>query len=352
MKSRLVTWGKNEEEDSIILAYELFPDKKELSLFVFDFLNSNETFFQTLLNDWRKQETVEFPEGGYTTHSFPLTMTEPVLPEGVTIGENQEILDQARVDWHFVVLSTELFDEFNASIGDVQSRIEDLTEYSQPLWDELKVIQDKVKAKLDEEVLAWKHVRKLKNSISKQFKVLKTLRTEAVQKASASFEVIKLDITKRLDEIEAGVAEVKDAEGQEELKTKLTAIRAELKENADFPEKVKTGILKRVDFLTKKVKMAFLTGEEKEGIVNHMKSRLEGVSGALERAEKKINWLNREIEFQKNKISNPKASMMEVQMSSAKQQMYEAQLVTAKAKQADLAKVKKNLDRKNKHLAK
>ena len=351
MKSRLVTWGKNEEEDSIILAYELFPDKKELSLFVFDFLNSNETFFQKLLNDWRKQETVEFPEGGYTTHTFPLTMSEPVLPEGITV-DSQEIIDQARVDWHFVVLSTQLFDEFNADIQDVQTRVEDLTVYSQPLWDELKAIQDKVKAKLDEEVLAWKHVRKLKNNISKLFKVLKALRTEAVQKASADFEVIKTSITKQLDEVEQSVEGVSNPEEQKVLSDKILAIRSELKATANFPEKVRTGMLKRADFLTKKVKMAFLTGAEKEGLVNQMKSRLEGINGALERVEKKINWLNREIEFQKNKISNPKASIMEVQMSSAKQQMYEAQLATAKAKQVDLAKVKKNLDRKNKHLVK
>jgi len=341
MKSRLVLWGKNEEEDSIILAYELEPVDKVLTLYVFDFITSNETFFQDLLNKWRKREEVPFPEN-VEVHTFPLTMSEPVLPATVKV-DSADVLEEARMDWHFVVLSNELFVNFSSELEDLEERINKSTNYDQKEWDDLKAFSDRVLAKIKEEVLAWKHSRKIKVRSTKLFNLLKERRSSFNEANYAEFNELKTSINKQLEGVEKAIlgGDKKEIAAQASV---LKNIQTSLKKETKFPEKIRKGILKRVNFNYNKVNQSQF-GEGKEGYLGHLNKRKESIDAAIKRAEKKKSWLEREINFQDKKSNNPR-TLMQQQFSGAQKEMYKSQLVSVDAKLVDLKKVLSGIDRK------
>ena len=320
MKSRLVLWGKNIEKDSVIFAYDLNPSDRKLTLFIFDFIHSNETFFQTLLNEWRKKETVVFPDTT-ATFSMNLAVTSLPIPEGYSV-DNVELLEQANLDWEFVCLSNQLFVSYDSQLIDIESTVEDIQIFQPALWTTLLNLSNEVHKKASENILAWSHLRILKPRITKCFDRLKALKQDV---GNPSLDQLKVEINQKIDQVISS----KDT----------SAIPAILKEvnNSALSDQVKTGMKSRLHKIQIRSKSTNLNSDE-------LQERLEKAQGAFERTTKKIKWLTKELSNLDTKLINSQNILQ--------QQLFQTQKIMLQKEYDELIEKKDSIEKSLQKLSK
>ena len=62
MKTKVVLWGENAQNEKILLAMELLERDNKVMLYVFPLEVATEEFYQSLLDLWREGKHVDFPQ--------------------------------------------------------------------------------------------------------------------------------------------------------------------------------------------------------------------------------------------------------------------------------------------------
>ncbi len=93
MKSKLVLWGTTEQNDRVLIAMELRAEDNKVHTWLFPEGIASPEFSQQMVNDWRNGATVAFPEG-FTHTATDLSMTDTLIPEGITV-ERPELVQRA-----------------------------------------------------------------------------------------------------------------------------------------------------------------------------------------------------------------------------------------------------------------
>ena len=248
MKRKIVLWGTNEKEEKILVALHLLDKEGKVNLYTFAAEIATEDFYNKMLNQWREGVEVEFPEG-YNVMERPLSMTEGLLPEEIKVSRT-DIITRAQTEWHFVVLSSKLYQMYKTELEDLQDTIENLKEYDNKVWNEMRNFWSKVQEQVIEKNLFREHSTSLKNTTNKLFDRLKELK----KKVEAEFE------SKSKEHFDTAMSELQDIEDKvskglglkpifEDLKTLQSKLRS-----MKFTKKDRNQVWDRLDKAFKDVK--------------------------------------------------------------------------------------------------
>ena len=217
MKTKLVFWGTNEQEEKVLIAMALNAKDNKVDFYVFPTALATEEFAQQLHDDWRNDKEVPFPEG-YQQMEKELTIGDSLLPDNLKV-DRPDILQRAQTEWHFIVLSAKLNDAYQSELNELREKIDQLSSYDAKVWDSLKAFWSKVQEQVRDRNLFRDHANALRDSTNALFARLKEMRSTMDQEFQTRSKQHYESFMSTLEQIEERV--VKD--------TKLQSLFDELK---------------------------------------------------------------------------------------------------------------------------
>jgi len=309
MKKKIVVWANDENEKKILVGLELKAEDNKIAIHTFPEEIATEVFYNEMMDKWRNDEEVAFPEG-HSTQEKPLSITESILPDNIKVTRS-DIINRAATEWQFIVLSTKLYEMYKSELAEKKEKVAEMTSFDNAMWSEMKEFWNKVQSQVFDNNLLRDHANQLKEHTNSIFDKLKKLRT-ALDK---EFD----DLSKR----NKGV-----------FNTKLVEI----------DEKINKGL--GLNF--KKVKASKPGGGNKvyadgNNPVQRIQRRYDGLMSAIGKMQNSINKDERDINYENRKI-NTTDGQLEQQIRQAKLKMIEGRISSKKAKLADMNKTKGELE--------
>ena len=105
MKNKLVLWGANTQDEKVLVAIELLPDHNRVITYLFPEAIVTDDFYLKMKDQWRVDQTVDFPEG-YQKIESELSMNN-LLPAEIKV-DRTDLIQRAQTEWHYIVLSNKL----------------------------------------------------------------------------------------------------------------------------------------------------------------------------------------------------------------------------------------------------
>lgn len=341
MKRKIVLWGTNEKEEKILVALHLLDTEGKVNIYTFSENLATEDFYNQMLNQWRDNKEVDFPEG-FSKIERPLTVTDNILPDDIKV-ERTDIINRAKTEWHFVVLSSKLYDMYRTELDDLSDTIENLKEYDNKMWIEMRNFWSKVQEQVIEKNLFREQATTLKSKTNQLFDRLKELK----KKVEAEFETVS---TKYKEE---AMADLTDIESRVEKGLGLKPIFEELKslqgkiKGMKFTKKDRNDVWKKLDDTFKTVKEKRFGDQSNSGNSPYARltRRYEGLVKAIGNMEKSIARDKDDEKFQNRKIATTDGQL-EMQIRQAKLKMIEERVRSKEVKLADMYETKKDLESK------
>jgi hypothetical protein len=329
MKTKLVLWGSNANNEKVLIALELRPDANKVDIFTFPQAVANEEFTTKMMEEWRSGTAVEFPEG-HTHIERELAVADSILPDDLKV-DRSELIQRAQTEWHFLVLSTKLNQVYRTELDELKEKVAGLSNYDGGMWDTLKGFWDKVQGQVQERNLFREHADLLRDGINDLFLKLKDMRTAL----NNEFEVKSVEAHSKFMAVLDGV--------EERIKTnpKMPSIFEELKQmQADYRTATMTRehrnqVWERLDATFKMAKGerpgAPQSGGDFTSASGRIQNRLDGLNAAIDKMQISTNRDKEELDFQQKKIATSDGQL-EAQIRQAKLRMVEERYVSKKAK--------------------
>lgn len=342
MKSKLVLWGENAQNEKILIAVSLRTEENKIDIWTFPESEASEEFYQNMMKDWRDGEGMEFPE----THTHivrDLTMGETLLPEDLKV-ERTDVVQRAQTEWHFIVLSSKLHQSYKDQMEELRDRVEKLESFDQGVWDSLKEFWAKVQEQVSERNLFKDHADGLKESINGLFTNMKALR----QKMDDEFERLSKETRDKFFEA------LDEIENKMEGGGRLRSLFDELKKmqhkfrDASLTREHRAKVWDKLDAAFKGIKQKqFGNKASEEGNSPHrrLQHRYEGLFGAIERMEQSIERDKNDLEFQQHKIDTT-SGQLEAQIRQAKIMMIEERISSKEEKLNEMNATKLELEKR------
>jgi len=341
MKTKLVLWGTNAQEERILIAMQLHPEDNKVTIWTFPETVATEDFSQKLMREWRNGVEVEFPEE-HTLQERGLSMTEGLLPDDLKV-ERGDVVHRAQTEWHFVVLSSKLNKVYQTELDELRERVDKLEAYDQGIWDSLKEFWSKVQGQVRERNLFRDHSDSLRDNTNILFSKMKQLR-------SAMDDEFREYSKEQMDKFMAALEEIekKVSEG-----LRLQTIFEELKKlqrhfrEAKLTREHRTHIWERLDGAFKLVKeKRFGSGAIMDrSPMQRLQRRYDGLIVAIEKMDRSIRRDKDDLEFQKQKIATTDGQL-EAQIRQAKIKMIEERVHSKEEKLGEMNETKEILEKK------
>jgi len=353
MKNKLVVWGATTQDERVLIALELLPESNKVKLYTFPESVATDEFVQKMMDEWRNDKAMEFPEG-YTESERELMVTENLLPENLKV-ERGDIIQRAQTEWHFVVLSSKLNEAYHSELDDLKTRVDKIEAFDGDLWGSLKNFWDKVQAQVSDKNLLREHADKLRDATNALFGRLKELRSkldedfqhrskENVDKFNAMLEAVETKIVEGL---------------------RLQGLFDELKElqrkfrDTEFTRDHRSKVWERLDGAFKQLKDKRSGGSggstyggggggqhgggDENSPTERLKRRYEGLLGAIEKMDRSIQRDRDELNFQSRKVEHSDGQL-EMQIRQAKIKMIEERIRSKEEKLNEMAATKTDLE--------
>ncbi len=341
MKTKIVLWGENEKEEKILLGIELVESENLIRINIIPEEDATEIFYNQMMNQWREGQGIPMPEST-SMIDRPLSMTEGLLPDNIKT-QRQDILARAKTEWHFVILSSKLYESYADEINQIKERVNELSEFDDGIWEEMKAFWHKVQDQVQEKNLFREHAAELRTKTNELFDTLKSLKramNDVFEKTSKEHVDLFFQKLKDIEErIEKGL-------GLQPIFNELKDIQNRFK-NTQFTRKHHNDVWKRLDGAFKKVK------EKKFGkipaggstVTNRLSRRYEGLLSAIEKMEQSIGRDIKDKKFQERRIGTTDGQL-EMQIRQAKMAMIEERIASKQIKLDDMLKTKEDIVKK------
>ena len=338
MKKKIVLWGQDENDKKILIALELLAKENKVNVYTFDENIATEEFYNKLMDEWRLDKEVDFPED-FTKIERPLSVTEDLLPETIKV-QRTDLIARAKAEWHFVVLSSKLYDLYGSELEELKQRINNMTSYDNAMWEEMKGFWSKVQNQIFEKNLFKEHGDKLKEQTNYLFDKLKQLRTKANEELD---KISKENVKGFIERIDAVIAKVEQGLGLNPLFDDLKNMQNEFKQ-AEFTRSDRSKVWKRIDEAFKMVKeKKYGKSSTQGGNTSRLERRYQGLLSAIEKMEKSIARDQKDIDFQDRK-ANASDGQLEMQIRQAKIQMIKERVKSKQEKLNEMLATKKDLE--------
>ena len=344
MKNKIVIWAKDEKDQKYLLAIQLNEKENQVDIYKFPESIVSEEFHKLLMNQWKSNEEVTFIEG-YETLSRPLSMTEDLLPETLLV-DRPDIITRAKAEWHFVVLSSKLYELYHSELADISEKVDRLESYSAPIWEEMKGFWGKVQDQVREKNLFREHANELRNSTNALFDKLKSMRKVMDSKFR---EESKVHTTFFMDKLAEIKGKIEGGKSLQPLFEELKKLQSKFS-GTKFAKDDRSKVWNKIDaaFKELKEKKYGKSGGEK-GSTNNNLSRLENrYQGLVQAIGRMKNSIDRDLR-DKNNQSNQAAragGQLEAQLRQARIMMIDERISSKQIKMKDMLKTKEELETK------
>ena len=340
MKTKIVLWGANEKDDKLLLAIELLEKENQIGIHTFSENIATELFYNQMMNIWRDGGQVPFPEGHeYTTRE--LKMAESLLPDNI-MTERTDIVNRAKTEWHFVVLSNKLSDSLKNEVEEIKERIDQLTDFDSGLWEEMKGFWSKVQSQVREKNLFREHANDLRNSTNELFEKMKSLKKVMDIEFQSISETHLKTFMEKLENIEERITK---GLGLQPIFNELKNLQNQFRDT-NFTRKDRNKVWKKIDAAFKKVKEKKYGDKQNDSsTLSRLQRRYDGLIAAIGKMETSISRDKKEIDFQKNRIDNTDGQL-EAQLRQAKLAMIDERINSKEVKLKEMLKTREELSGK------
>ncbi len=341
MKTNLVVWGTNANDEKVLILMELMADDNKVVIKTIPENLVSDELEKKLMDEWRTGSAVELPEG-ITTIENELSVADNILPEDLKT-DRTDVIHRAQTQWHFIVLSSKLNKLYQNELEDFYEKINKLKEYSQETWEDLKNFWQKVQEQVRDKNLLAEHAGNLRESTNVLFSRLKDLKSsleDETRKASA-------EILEKFKETMSDI-EQKINEGN-----RLQSIFNDLKEiqnafrDMKFTKEDRSEAWERLDKAFKSLKdkkYGNNTTNSAEGSpLVRIQRRYDGLIEAVKKMESSIDRDKSELSFHTGKASNTERQL-EALVSQAKLAMIQERISSKEEKLAEMLKTKEELE--------
>lgn len=338
MKTKLILWGKTENDLKVLVAIELLENENKVKSYIFNEDVATEEFYNLMLNEWRFDKEIEFP-ANYQTYETSLTAAEDILPEGILV-EKPELITRAKSEWHFVVLSKKLYDLYKDELENMKENIAELTEFSNDKWEELKLFWEKVQGHVKERNLFRNHVESLKRRTDELFNDLKNLKNKADVEIREKSEGLFKEFNDILDVVDN---KLEKGLGLQPLFKEMKQIQADFKD-AELSKDHRRKLWNRIDKTFKLIKeKRFGTIKRDKTPMARTEKRLEGLLGAITKMQESIDRDKDELKNHQQKIDES-AGQLEAELRKARLIMIQERIDSKELKLKDMHETKAMLD--------
>ena len=341
MKTKIVLWAERNEDEKILLGIELLASENLIRIHVIPEKDATEIFYNQMMNQWREGQTIPMPETE-TIIDRPLSMTEGLLPDDIKT-DRQDIIARAKTEWHFVVLSSKLYEAYADELAQIKERIDELTDFDGAIWEEMRAFWDKVQEQVREKNLFREHASELRTKTNSLFDTLKSLKKAMNDEFERVSKEYADDFFQKLQNIEE---RIEKGLGLQPIFNELKNLQSAFKD-ASLTRKHHNDVWKRLDGAFKKVKEKKY-GKPAEGTSSallRLNRRYEGLLSAITKMEQSIKRDIKDKEFQQKRI-NSTDGQLELQIRQAKMAIIEERITSKQTKLDDMLKTKAELEKK------
>ncbi|MBP7272892.1 MAG: hypothetical protein KA974_03575 [Saprospiraceae bacterium] len=343
MKTRLVMWGSNAQNEKVLVALNLRAEDNKVDIYTFPEVEATEDFVNQMHQEWRNGKQLNFPTG-YTTAESELTVSGAILPEGITI-ERPDLIQRAQSEWHFVVLSTKLHESYSSELNLMKDKVEQLASFSDDVWNDLKGFWDKVQDQLRERNLFREHADTLRDETNTLFVKLKGLRKAVDEEFHKLSKEKYTQFSDMIDNVEKRIAE--NGARANGLFDELKSIQGKFKDIKDISREHRSKIWERIDNAFKVVKEARFgadtQGGEATSNADRLSRRMDGLMAAIAKMEESIARDKEELDYQTNRVTSTHGQL-EAQLRQAKMSMIEERIRSKEEKLKEMHATKIELD--------
>ncbi|MDA9773582.1 hypothetical protein N9B82_01380 [Saprospiraceae bacterium] len=343
MKDKIVIWARDDKDQKFLLGLQLNGKENQVNIYKFPEDIVTEEFHKQLMNQWKSNEEVVFPEG-YETISRPLSVTEDLLPENLLV-DRPDIITRAKSEWHFVVLSSKLYELYQSELVDIKEKVDRLEAYSAPIWEEMKGFWAKVQEQVRDKNLFREHANELRNSTNGLFDQLKAMRKEMDSKFREESKVHVAFFNEKLTEIKTKINSGKSLQPLFEELKKLQSKFSGMKFSKDDRSKVWNNIDAAFKELKEKKYGKDGSTGRNSNAVTRLENRYEGLLQAIGRMKNSIDRDLRDKNNQSNQADRA-GGQLEAQLRQARIMMIDGRISSKQVKMKDMLKTKEELERK------